>query len=240
MKRCLFVGALLVTTLTGFPNTARADWWDVVEALSGPGPFRHRPLLGSHWAFTGFCFDTPKPDAKGIEPTVKYSVLGRADQIPDTMPCMYADFANYHVNHEDNTHGGGKFGDVDLQTFEVGVSFQLHRPFEYGVALGVARFESGGRVTKKPIFTPIRFVAKPLYFIPDKWIPGFRKHDWPGFLKIEVREMVVGGPLTGDMFGATAGDFKVDHDFLTSWGAIVFDIGPPLADLFRKAKREAY
>jgi hypothetical protein len=231
--RVVCIAAVVLASLVGDVRPATAgDWYDVLEALTGPGPFKHkRPFPVNHLAVTGFCFGPSKDGAPA------YSILGRSSGISDQVPCLFFDFVGYHVDQAANKHGN--FGDVDLDHFEVGVSFQLHRPFEIGAALGVARFESGGVVTKKPTFTPLRFLVKPLYFLPDRW-GNLRSHDWPGFLKIEVREMILGGPLTGDMFGSTAAAFNIEHDYLTSVGSLVIDVGPIVADVIRKAKRQLY
>src|SRR5215207_3365602 len=88
-KRMLVVAGLVAATVAGVPSTASSkgldDIWDIVDALSGPGPFKGGPVIaatigcrqGRAWRFTPAMSD---PDRN--------------------VPCLYVDFRDLAVEPE--------------------------------------------------------------------------------------------------------------------------------------------
>jgi len=203
-KRILIV-ALMVAGVAGFPAGATArgldDIWDIIDALSGPGPFKGGPVL----AATINCWEDGSPRFR------------RAMSNPDRLdPCLYVDFRDMYVEPK------GPYGTVTAKLLETGFSFEQYRFLELGAGFGVAFFSTTVDGTDYNVtnftVTPVRVALKPLRLI-RKW----RDNSRAGFLQVHFRGTVRFGEIDGSDFGAPAGTFKAGTEFLRG-GSLVIDV----------------
>jgi hypothetical protein len=202
-KRMLVVAGIVAATVAGFPSHASArgldDIWDIVDALSGPGPFTGGPVIaatigcrsGRAWRFTPAMSDPNRND-----------------------PCFYVDFRDLAVEPK------GPYARVTAKMVETGVSFTQHRTLEIGAGVGVAYFATTVNGTDYNVtnftVTPIRAVFKPLRLIP-KW----RDDPRAGFLQVQYRGTVRFGDIDGSDFGAPASTFNAGTEYLNGASLII-------------------
>ena len=204
-KRLLVCACLIMASVAAFPSDAAAgldDIWDVLDQLSGPGPFKGGPILaatigcregraeGGAWKFTRATTNPGKLD-----------------------PCIFAEFRDLHVEPE------GPFSRVTAKLVETGVSFQQYPVLDIGAGLGVAYFATtvGGRdfnVTNF-VLTPVRVVVKPLRI--GRWEDNPRA----GALQVHFRATVRFGDIDGADFGVPASTFKAGTEVLRGVGVVI-------------------
>lgn len=204
MRKRMLVVAGLIAAAVGFPSSVAArgldDIWDIVDALSGPGPFQGGPTL----AATITCWE---------DGAVRFT---HAMSNPDRLdPCLYVDFRDLDV------YPKGPFGRVTAKFVETGVSFEQFRVLEVGAGLGVAFFsttvnEKDFNVTNFTV-TPIRVVVRPLRV--GRWADNPRA----GALQVHVRATVRFGDIDGASFGASPSAFRAGTEVLRGVG-LVFDV----------------
>jgi hypothetical protein len=209
MRRLMVLLMVLTVQLGLCCAPAEANWWDAIEALSGPGPFSGR----------GNVMTTICPPLGGNRAGPSH-ILSRPADLPESVPCFFLDFRNFKAEEDD------RFPEVSAKVVEFGFSFQLRRALEMGSGVGWIRFKSASRLggtdvtTDRMTLTPLRVVVKPLLALPY-----FRQHSrWGSVLKYYVRESVLIGRLTGEDFGVQRGVFNTEHEFVTSAGFII-DVG---------------
>lgn len=201
-KRILIVAGIVAASVAGFPSSASAgldDIWDIVDALSGPGPFKGGPVMaatigcrqGRAWRFTPAMSDP-----------------GR------NVPCLYVDFRDLAVEPK------GPYARVTAKMVETGVSFTQHRALELGAGLGVAYFATTVSGTDYNVtnftVTPIRVVFKPLRLMPQ-----WRAEPRAGFLQVHYRGTVRFGDIDGSDFGAPASTFRAGTEYLNGAGLVI-------------------
>ena len=201
-KRMLVVAMLVVASVAGSPSPAAAggldDVWDIIDALSGPGPFKGGPVIaatigcreGRTWKFTRATTDPGKLD-----------------------PCIFAEFRDLHVEPE------GPFSRVTAKLVETGLSFEQYPVLDIGAGLGVAYFATtvGGKdfnVTNF-VLTPVRVVVKPLRI--GRWENNPRA----GALQLHFRATVRFGDIDGADFGVPASTFKAGTEVLRGVGVVI-------------------
>jgi hypothetical protein len=229
MMRSLRLAGFAALIVLGCSWPAQAGLLDILEELSGPGPFGRK--VGRNLLFSGFC--QPPGDKEHPELTHKVPLLGipndisvtrknpvtggdeviRTVPIPAEMPCFYADVRSLLAPRDDNFPRR-----VSAFVIDGGLTFPIVKPFEIGVGFGAVRFHTDDLSTYRFMVTPLRFVAKPLLFIPK--YRNSRKLD---FLKYYIKETVIIGRLRGEHFGVSNDVFdnKSWRDFVTSGGLVV-------------------
>jgi hypothetical protein len=203
-KRMLIV-ALMVAGGAGFPAGAAAapldDIWDIIDALSGPGPFKGAPIM----AATINCWEDGAARFSGP--------MSNPDRLD---PCLYVDFRDMYVEPK------GPYGTVTAKLVETGLSFEQYPFLELGAGFGVAFFSTtvGGKDYNVTNFTvtPVRVALKPL-----RLIPKLRRNTRAGFVQVQFRGTVRFGDIDGSDFGAPASTFKAGAEFLPG-AALVIDV----------------
>jgi hypothetical protein len=221
----------VLVLLLGCRSAHAAGWWDYLEALSGPGPFK-----GYGWfTLDVFCggqtrdyaageavgdkLDRLVPNLSALPP----GILGRTR--PATrgnehdQPCLYIDIT--HLTSDANR----RFPFPVEATFrESGFSFRLLAPLELGAGLGGLSLHTNAAddvKLDKSVFmlTPLRVKIFPLY--------AFRQLEgrkWPGLIQVYFRESLLVGHLDGRDFGVSEDVFAEDSEFVRSFGVRI-DIG---------------
>jgi hypothetical protein len=197
------MACLIAVCVAGSPSAASArgldDIWDILDALSGPGPFKGGPVL----AATIACWEDGA------------AAVTRAMSNPDRLdPCLYVDFRDMYVEPE------GPYGTVTAKLVESGLSFGQFPSLEVGAGIGVAFFSTtvGGRAFNVTNFvvTPVRVAFKPLRLI-SRW----RDNSRAGFLQLHYRGTVRFGEIDGSDFGAPASTFRAGTEFLNGAGLVI-------------------
>jgi hypothetical protein len=175
------------------------DIWDIIDALSGPGPFKGGPVM----AATINCWEDGE------------ARFTRQMSNPDRLdPCLFVDFRDMYV--EPN----GRFGTVTAKMLESGLSFEQYRFLELGVGVGVAFFSTTVAGTDYNVtnftVTPVRVTLKPLRLL-RRW----RDNTRAGFLQVHVRGTVRFGEIDGSDFGAPADTFRAGTEFLRGAGLMI-------------------
>jgi hypothetical protein len=203
MTKRMLVIAGLVVSVAGFPSHASAAWgdlWDVLDNLSGPGPFHGQPVA------TGkiVCWRDGEPDVKRAG-----AGLDRND------PCLYFEFRRLHV------HPQAPYSEVWAKMFGLGVEFQQTPWLDIGASAGTARFAT---TVGTADFTVTNFVVSPrLVFKPLRvfW-PNKRRL---GFLQMHYRPTIRFGQVDGSDFGVPASTFSAGTEFMPKGGSwIVVDV----------------
>lgn len=230
MRRWLCSALVLVAVLAPRPAYAGKSWWDFLEALSGPGPFKGK----THFMFEGVCAGSTDTGASGKPRELKW--IGRPhDSSPRSLediarrPCLYVDLARLEAPERP------PYPHAVVATFsEVGVSYAVIRPIDLGIGVGVLRFStpmsSGTRTETRAVLTPIRFVVKPLFMIPS-----LQKQEWPDVLRVYFKQSLLIGGLNGGDFGADPAVFSEPSEFVRSFG-LVIDVGQ-LGRIVTRARR---
>lgn len=188
-----------------------ANWYDFIEALSGPGPFKGR---GIHRPFQAFPFEFCVADFKPSDP---FGAIGRSQENPNPkVPCLYFEMGAFTAEPKPPRFPYR----VDLDTTEFGASFQLRPQVDVGFGMGFYRFDTFLPDDKRQglttvTITPLRFVLKPLYFLPAAKGPKW------GVLKLVVKETLIPRALSGTDFGTSAEVFQEDNDLVTSFALLI-------------------
>jgi hypothetical protein len=205
MTKRTVVACLIAACVAAVPSRASArgldDIWDILDALSGPGPFIGAPVL----AATIACWEDGA------------AMVTRAMSNPDKLdPCLYVDFRDMYVEPK------GPYGTVTAKLVETGLSFGQFPSLDIGAGFGVAFFATtvGGRDFNVTNFTvtPVRVAFKPLRLI-RRW----RDDPRAGFLQVHYRGTVRFGEIDGSDFGAPADTFRAGTEFLNG-ASLVFDV----------------
>jgi hypothetical protein len=206
---------LLLLVLTIWSEPARADFWDWLAELSGPGGFHSRGNL----TFTVYCWHGDLNATAGTTGPGSNDKWFHLLQSPDRNvkgPCVFFDFRAFESKDLDDP----RYFPTRLEIYESGPTYRLWTPLEIGVGAGVIRFHSGAVQTSRLIVDVPRVALKPLLVIPalqNKRNGGF------GFFQVYYRASVIQGELTQDNFRPKPGTvFKTNNDFVPSAG-FMFD-----------------
>jgi hypothetical protein len=210
-KRLIVVVWLLAASVLAFPRDAAAgldDLWDVLDNLSGPGPFSGIPVLTGKFV----CWED------GVR-KVRTSMLD-----PDLSdPCLY--FEVRRLKAEPDI----RYEEVTATLAGIGVTYHVLKVFEVGASGGFAVFkttvDNSDYTVKNFVISP-RLVFKPLRAFVPKW----RNSSRAGALQMHYRPTIRFGEIDGADFGAPASTFSAGTEFMPKGGSfIVVD----LFDLFR-------
>jgi hypothetical protein len=200
---CFVLGALFA-----HPQPAAADWWDWLQELSGPGPFKTEGNV--MWSIC------PGPG----------TVFRPYDNAGPPKLCVFVDVRRF-VNWDDDNFL--KFGRVRLQTYDFGVAWEVRRAVDVGLGFGVMHFAANGTGSNRLSITPLRTTVKPLLLLADL----LRKGDalernrtarrWASILKYYARLSVIPGTIDATNFGVSTSlsDFKAKNDRVASAGFLV-------------------
>ena len=199
-KPMLVVALVISASVAGFPSRAAAkgldDVWDIIDKLSGPGPFTGGPVIAA-----------TIPCRQGREWKVMQAVSnpGKKD------PCIYVEFRDMYVDPK------GPFERVSAKLVETGVTFQQHPALDIGAGFGVAYFATTVNRTDYNVtnfvVTPVRVVVKPLRLLFDD--------PRTGALQVHFRATVRFGDIDGSDFGAPASTFQAGTEVLRGVGVIL-------------------
>ena len=205
MTKRILAACAIGMCVAGAPSPATArpldDIWDILDALSGPGPFAGGPVI----AATVACWEDGA------------ATITRAMSNPDRLdPCLYVDFRDMYAEPD------SRFGStVTAKLLETGLSFGQFPSLEVGAGFGVAFFSTtvGGRDFNVTNFTvtPLRVAFKPL-----RLVRRFRDNPRVGFLQVHYRGTIRFGDIDGSDFGAPASTFSAGTEFLNG-ASLVFD-----------------
>ncbi len=213
MPRILRVTALLLIITTIWSRPARADWWDVLAELSGPGPFRGRFGTGT---VTVYC------SHKDFEENSREGITGPSHNdrwfhlLQDSNakgPCFFFDLRRYKAKDD------SRYLPVGAHIYEGGATYRLWAPLEVGVGIGAIHFNTFGQTTDRWLFDIPRVSFKPLLLIPalqKKRNGGF------GFLQVVYRASLIQGELTERNFLPKPGTtFRAKNDLVPSGGVAI-------------------
>lgn len=201
MRNRLLVFAVMAAASVGaFPSPASAagadDIWDIIDKLSGPGPFVGGPVLAA---------TIPCWQGRRVSILTSPTSPGRKD------PCLYVDFRDMYVEPE------GPYQRVTAKFIETGLTFQQHAALDVGAGIGVAFFATtvGGvdYNVKNFIATPLRVVVKPLRLFID--------NPRAGALQVHFRATVRFGDIDGSDFGVPANTFNAGTEVLRGVGVVL-------------------
>jgi hypothetical protein len=201
-NRLLVFAAIVAASVAGVPSSASAagvdDIWDIIDKLSGPGPFIGGPVL----AATIPCWQGSR-----------VSILTSPSSPRRKDPCLYVDFRDMYVDPK------GPFQRVSAKFIEIGLTFQQHAALDLGAGAGVAYFSTTVNGVdydvKNFIVTPVRVVVKPLrLFLDDsRW----------GAVQVHLRLTYRFGDIDAADFGAPAHQWSTGTEGLRGVG-LVFDL----------------
>jgi hypothetical protein len=208
MRTRTTIGAwLVVASLLVAPGDAAAkglgDIWDVLDNLSGPGPFSGVPVVTGKFP----CWED------GVK-KVRTSMVD-----PDLSdPCLYFEFRRLKAEPD------VRYQEVTATLATVGVTYHLLKAFEVGASGGVAVFRTTVGNTdytvKNAIISP-RLVFKPLRAFVPKW----RNSSRAGALQMHYRPTIRFGKIDGSDFGVPASTFSSGTEFMPKgYSYVVIDV----------------
>ena len=224
MKRFVIVAVLACGGLVASPVPASASLMDWLQELSGPGPFNATNI---NW-IVDVC-----PSKFSAETSSNRNIFASAYSKPQV--CFFFDHRRLKNDGAGDNFGAGT---IDVQTFEFGVSAQLHRSVSIGFGLGRIGFKSDrGAQPAKLLVTAPRIVVKPALIFKDDgfWNSHRSWRTAASILNFYIKNNIISGKLTGADFGLSSGEangnFAVSHDRVWSSG-FVLDFTEVLALVF--------
>jgi hypothetical protein len=205
MKRILVMVSMLAAGIVAIPAHASArgldDFWDVLDQMSGPGPFNGiGPITGkiSCW-----------------EDGVKKVRTSMVNPDPND-PCLYFEFRRLHADQD------ARFERVNATLATLGVTYHLAKVFEVGASAGVAYFTTTVGNTDYKVTNAI--VSPRLVFKPLRLIPRLSDNSRAGFLQMHLRPTIRFGEIDGADFGKPGADFQAGTEFLKGYSYVVIDV----------------
>jgi hypothetical protein len=224
MKRFVIVGVLACGGLVASPVPASASLMDWLQELSGPGPFNATNI---NW-IVDVC-----PSKFSEETSSGRNIFASAYKRPKF--CFFFDHRRLKNDEVGDNFGAGT---INVQTFEFGVSAQLHRSLSVGFGLGRIGFKSERDAQPARLLVTIpRIVVKPALIFGDNgfWNDHESLRTVASILNFYIKNNIISGKLTGADFGLSSGEangnFAVSHDRVWSSG-FVLDFTEVLALVF--------
>ena len=207
----IFVPTLLLFLMAAWPTTARADWWDWMAELSGPGGFHSRGNV----TLTVYCWHGPVAEnaREGTTGPARNAHWFHLLQDPNAKgPCIFFDTRAFEVKDRNDP----RWFPTRMEIYEAGPTYRLWTPLEIGVGMGLVHFHSGGVITDRLIFALPRVSLKPLLLVPAH--QRFRNGGL-GFFQVYYRASLIQGELTQDNFRPRPGTtFQVTNDLVPAAG----------------------
>ena len=214
MSRTVRVTTFLLIVMTIWSRPARADLWEWLAELSGPGGFHSRGNV----TVTVYCWhrDVDEDRAEGLTGEARNAHWFHLLQDRKAKgPCVFFDARTF----ESKDLNDPRFFPTRLEIYEAGPTYRLWTPVEIGVAMGAVHFHSGSVITNRLIFDLPRVALKPLLVVPalqKKRNGGF------GFLGLYYRAELIQGKLTQDNFRPKPGTtFEATNSLVASAGFMV-------------------
>jgi hypothetical protein len=221
MMRNIRVRTLFLIIMTIWSRPAKADLWDWLADLSGPGEFDTRGNLTT----TVYCRHEDQSSPRFAEGMTGDTRGGNArffHLLQDRHshgPCMFVDARRL------NAKQNAKYFPVGVQIYETGPTVRVWGPFEAGVGAGAIHFHSRSVTTTRAIVDIPRLTVKPLFLIPS-----LQKHRNGGFAFLQYSfnlSFILGRldhndfqPLPGTTFN-TRNDLVISRSFMLDPVALV-------------------
>ena len=193
---------------------ARADIWDWLEEMSGPGPFKTKPLVGrvgpGNMTYTLFC-RAPKGKAD-FTPFFERGRDGLSEEVTSGEECLTLDFRKFRFP------GNGRFEATSVQITELSYGYKIGPAIEIAGGVGWFRTSSEG-VSGSQIEVSVPKVT----VMPALFFDAAQKHrDW-GFFQAYFRHSHILAELDATNFGLKRGNenFKLTSDGVASAGFII-------------------
>jgi hypothetical protein len=204
-KRLIVAICVVAASVLALPCDAAAkgldDLWDVLDNLSGPGPFSGVFVTGKV-----ACWEDGEKK------------VTRAMVAPDKNDyCLYLEYQRAHADAQ------APYERVNANAAGVGFSVELNRFFEVGAGVGFAFFTTTVAEKDYHVFNPT--VTPRLVFKPLRAWGRWKNNRRAGFLQMHWRPMVRFGKIDGADFGAPANTFSAGTEVLAKSGSwIVLDV----------------
>lgn len=192
---------------------ARADIWDWLEQMSGPGPFTTRPFtwrLPGNVTFMPYCHQKPD-DGNGV-----LRALDTPQQPGDPRTCVFLDFRRFEVPETT------RFFATNVTIWEAGTSYRIAGPIDVGWGIGHFHISGGGLSGDKLTLTFPRLV-----FMPALMFDRARDSGWATLFQVYFRETRLLGTLDQKNIAVKPGQeaFSIENDGVASLGFII-DVTP--------------
>ena len=214
MSRTVRVTTFLLIVMTIWSRPARADLWEWLAELSGPGGFHSRGNV----TVTVYCWhrDVEEDRAQGLTGGARNAHWFHLLQDRKAKgPCVFFDARTF----ESKDLNDPRFFPTRLEIYQAGPTYRLWTPVEIGVGMGAVHFHSGSVITNRLIFDVPRVALKPLLVVPalqKKRNGGF------GFFGLYYRAELIQGKLTQDNFRPKPGTtFEATNSLVASAGFMV-------------------
>lgn len=191
MLRAVRINVLVFLCILISAQTARADIWDWLEDLSGPGPFHSRGNL----AGTLYC---NKDNVNGQPSGGWFRPLGRDST---KHACYYASVRLFKSDAD------ARFAETSIDLYDAGTMFRPIRDipaFEFGVGAGLMHMNSGDISSNRFTITFPRVALKPLLLIGP--LQKSAHSDDYGFIQLFFQE-------TRTVHGFSGSDFTTQPGF---------------------------
>jgi hypothetical protein len=214
MQKTLRVSTLLLLTMVIWSVPAKADFWDWLAELSGPGGFHTRGNV----TLTVYCWHGPVAEDKsegttGNARNAKWFHL--LQDRKDKGPCVFFDGRAFEAKDLNDP----RYFPTRLEIYQAGPTYRLWTPLEIGVGMGLVHFHSGAVTTDRLIFDLPRVSLKPLLLIPAH--QRFRNGGF-GFLQVYYKASLIQGDLTQNNFRPKPGTiFATTNDVVPSAGFLL-------------------
>lgn len=175
MLRVARVNVLVFLFMLMGVQTARADIWDWLEDLSGPGPFHTRGNLSG----TFYC-SKDKPDPNRPELGGWFRPLGRDSR---KYACFYADVRRFRSDAD------LRFQETSMDFYESGTMLRPIKDIpaiEIGAGVGFVHMDSGGLTSTRFTISFPKVALKPFLLIPK--LQQRENRDQYGFIQLYFRE----------------------------------------------------
>ena len=205
---------LSMVFLFAWAQPARADIWDWLEQMSGPGPFKTKPLVGN-WGpgnvtYTLFC-RSPKKSAD-FTPFFDKGNVNLSEEVTSGEECLTLDFRKFQFP------GNERFEATFVQITEMAYGYKIAPAIEVGGGIGWFRTSSAG-VSGSQVEVSVPKVT----VMPALFFDAAQKHrDW-GFFQAYFRHSHILAEMDATNFGLKRGNenFKLTSDGVASAGFII-------------------
>jgi hypothetical protein len=232
MRRLCVTLAVCVFIQWAMPTPAHAWIWELLEELSGPGPF-HGPAF--EWRLV--CFSEPDPARKDLEETTDEGKLAAARVLQIFGPGCF--FKQVPIQNQRRASINLKLGllkakkndlqytrdrdkDVKLTTLLPNIAWRPTRFFETSMGVGVFWFSGPSFESFHRIFIqPVQADLKPLAAINSA--RGADAVWWDELLSLRAGLVIVPRGFDATDFGAIPGTFRTSRETLKS-AAVFIDL----------------
>jgi hypothetical protein len=232
MRRLRFTLILCVLVQCFTPAPAHAWFWEYLEELSGPGPFR-----GPAFEWRLVCFSEPDPSRANVEETTDENRLAAARVVQFFGPGCF--FKQVPLQNQRRASINLKFGmlsakenhleytgtpdrDVKLTTLLPNFAWRPTRFFETSMGVGVYWFSGPSfQSFHRLVIQPIQADLKPLAAINSA--RGAEAVWWDELISLRAGVIIVPQGFDAADFGAIPGTFRTSRESLKN-AAVFLDL----------------